>query len=241
MLGWKDLTVKVEFEDPFAALTQEQLMNLGIVARVRALQARKDGTASEAMIKEASECRAALEKQKIDIDGLLARREEIRQLRKKRASATNPTLNGRRIRMPGYALPLDYSGKLVTEFLLVPWVGACIHTPPPPPNQIVYVTLTKGIKMGSRFQPVWVEGKVKIGASQKSLFLVDGSSDIHIGYTIHAAKVEKYKNKKAKVSGRQPAVSQQTAQKADEQSRHEELTVKTQKEEETKNEDKKTH
>ena len=49
--------------------------------------------------------------------------------------------------MPGYLLPLEFSGKLVSEFLLVPWVGACIHTPPPPPNQIVHVKTDKPIEL----------------------------------------------------------------------------------------------
>jgi imidazolonepropionase-like amidohydrolase len=65
--------------------------------------------------------------------------------------------------MPGYALPLEYDGKNVTEFLLVPWVGACIHTPPPPPNQIVYAKAAQPFPAKNRFAPVWIEGRLQIG------------------------------------------------------------------------------
>ena len=58
----------------------------------------------------------------------------------------NPALDGKTIRIPGYVLPLEFSGSKVTEFLLVPWVGACIHTPPPEPNQIVYVKARQGLR-----------------------------------------------------------------------------------------------
>jgi len=105
----------------------------------------------------------------------------------------DPALDGVRIRMPGYALPLEYDGKIVTEFLLVPWVGACIHTPPPPPNQIVYVKSDKGIEKAGRFTPVWVTGEMTIESATKSLFLVDGSAGIDVGYSLKANLVEPYR------------------------------------------------
>lgn len=191
-LGWQDLIKKVEFEDPFVALTTDQLSDLGLVARVRQLQAmgRKVG---EGTLKEAEESARRLEKAEIDIDGLLARRAEIRELRRQRAHAVVEDLNGEQIRMPGYALPLEFSGNKITEFLLVPWVGACIHTPPPPANQIVYVKLDKGIKNAGQFTPVWVTGEMTVKASTKNLYLVDGSSGIDVGYSLEASQVEPYK------------------------------------------------
>jgi len=82
---------------------------------------------------------------------------------------------------------------MVTEFLLVPWVGACIHTPPPPPNQIVHVKADKAFEMAGVFTPVWVTGKLTAAATKKSLFLIDGSSDIDIGYSLRASQVEPYR------------------------------------------------
>lgn len=144
------------------------------------------------MRQEAQAAERSLMATGIDIDGLLARREEIRKLRKERAHSVVNDLHGQQVRMPGYALPLEYSGKKITEFLLVPWVGACIHTPPPPPNQIVFVKLKEGFRVDGRFSPVWVTGEVTVGIATKNLYLVDGSSDIPIGYSMSATLVEPY-------------------------------------------------
>ncbi len=68
-------------------------------------------------------------------------------------------LIGQTIRMPGYILPLDYEARdELTEFLLVPYFGACVHTPPPPPNQIVYVTTGEPVDIAEVWAPVWVTG-----------------------------------------------------------------------------------
>jgi len=193
-MTWDDLRPVVEFEDPFTKLTTDQLQNLGIVARVREMKAagRK---VSDGMALEASESEAVLVKEEIDIDGLLARRLEIRDLRKKRATAVVGEIDGTTIRMPGFVLPIEYAGTRVTEFLLVPWVGACIHTPPPPPNQIVHVVVdeSEARENGGMFEPVWVTGDMFTKATVKNLYLNDGSDDISIGYTLTASLVEPYK------------------------------------------------
>ena len=197
-VGWGDLKLTIEFEDPFAALSEEQLLNLGMYARVKILKTKAPEKVSDGMAKEAREAEKQLRDGGIDIEGLLAKREEITKLRRQRASATNPELDGKPIRMPGYALPLEHDGKNVTEFLLVPWVGACIHTPPPPPNQIVYVTLKEGFEVKSRFEPVWVNGEMSIGGMSKELFLIDGSSQINVGYSVKGGKAERYEALAAK-------------------------------------------
>jgi hypothetical protein len=67
--------------------------------------------------------------------------------------------DGRRVRIVGYVVPLDYDGTKVMIFLLVPYFGACIHVPPPPPNQIVYVLANEGIDLGGDLSvPVRVTG-----------------------------------------------------------------------------------
>lgn len=72
----------------------------------------------------------------------------------------NDTLNQSDVRIPGFIAPLEYKDDLITEFLLVPYFGACIHVPPPPANQTVYVTLAdgEGITPEASFYPVWVHG-----------------------------------------------------------------------------------
>jgi hypothetical protein len=94
--------------------------------------------------------------------------------------------------MPGYALPLEQSAEGVTEFLLVPYVGACIHVPPPPANQIVYVKLQTPYKVANLFDPVWITGRIAVEAASRNLSLVDGAAPVETGYRIDGIAVEPY-------------------------------------------------
>ena len=68
-------------------------------------------------------------------------------------------LNETRVRLPGYVVPLEFDAEnRVTEFFLVPYFGACIHVPPPPPNQIVYMTYPQGFDQKALWLPYWIEG-----------------------------------------------------------------------------------
>lgn len=71
-------------------------------------------------------------------------------------------LDGERVRLGGYVLPLDFSGaQEVSRFLLVPYVGACIHVPPPPPNQLVFVTTDVPVAVSGLWDPVFAEGVMR--------------------------------------------------------------------------------
>lgn len=73
--------------------------------------------------------------------------------------AVNPALNGARAKVPGFIVPLEMTkAGLVKEFFLVPYFGACIHVPPPPPNQIVHVLMKEGIPPEAIDEPQWVSG-----------------------------------------------------------------------------------
>jgi hypothetical protein len=91
-------------------------------------------------------------------------------------------LNGKRVRIGGYVVPLDFEATSIKEFLLVPFVGACIHVPPPPANQIVYVKSGKGFEVAGQFEPVWVTGTMKTETA------FTGLADA--GYSIDAESVE---------------------------------------------------
>lgn len=72
-------------------------------------------------------------------------------------------LDGLHIKLPGYIVPLTIDdNSRITEFLLVPYFGACIHVPPPPSNQIVYVTSEGGVALGDMWQPYWIEGQLSV-------------------------------------------------------------------------------
>lgn len=93
--------------------------------------------------------------------------------------------DGMRVRIPGYVVPFDFNpNKTHTEFLFVPYMGACIHTPPPPPNQIIFVRADKGVKIGDIWVPYYVEGTFGRGR-----FLNDTGD---AAYSIDLAKLEPY-------------------------------------------------
>ncbi|MFQ3248437.1 MAG: hypothetical protein ACI9O6_000239 [Glaciecola sp.] len=67
-------------------------------------------------------------------------------------------LNGQFVKIPGFVVPLEGDADNITEFLLVPYFGACIHVPPPPSNQIVYVKFSEGVPINNLYDAVWVTG-----------------------------------------------------------------------------------
>jgi hypothetical protein len=70
-------------------------------------------------------------------------------------------MDGRNVRVPGFVVPLEFDDEqTITEFFLVPYFGACIHSPPPPPNQIIYVRAPKGIQLETLYDPFWISGKL---------------------------------------------------------------------------------
>lgn len=74
------------------------------------------------------------------------------------------------IRIPGFIVPLTSNAEQnVTEFFIVPYFGACLHMPPPPPNQIIYSTSKQGIKLDSLYEPFWFEGTLVIESIENSV------------------------------------------------------------------------
>ncbi|MAI64480.1 MAG: hypothetical protein CL600_06330 [Alteromonas sp.] len=68
--------------------------------------------------------------------------------------------DGKRVKIPGFVVPLEGTAELTTEFLLVPYFGACIHVPPPASNQIVYVKFENGIPIDNIYDAIWVTGEL---------------------------------------------------------------------------------
>lgn len=97
---------------------------------------------------------------------------------------TRSELEGLRIRIPGYVVPLDMLGGDIREFLLVPYLGACIHTPPPPANQIIQVVSSRRHALQT-MDAVWVVGTLKVARSDTKM----GIS----GYMLEASRIEPYK------------------------------------------------
>lgn len=96
----------------------------------------------------------------------------------------NPALDGKAIRIPGYVVPLDQAGGGLKEFLLVPYFGACIHTPPPPSNQIIRVTMNNAVTGLHTMDTLWVSGVLHAARTDSSM----GASS----YTLEASNTERY-------------------------------------------------
>ncbi len=95
-----------------------------------------------------------------------------------------PSLDGSPVRLPGFVVSLGGEGEALSEFLLVPYFGACIHVPPPPANQVVHVK-TKAPLQGFRtMDTVWIEGVLRVERAETAM----GDS----GYAMREARVEPY-------------------------------------------------
>ena len=193
-LTWDDLLPKEKaaFDDPFAKLTEEQLEDLAMVARIRILIERKKIEPDGPSAAEEKETAAKLEAQGVKVDWLISQRERVAKERRAAAERVDEGVDGKEVRIPGYMLPLKSESKKVTEFLLVPWVGACIHTPPPPPNQMVHVSVPEGVQDKGRFAAIWLEGKIELKPSEYDLFLVDGTMTVKVAYTMDGAVISDY-------------------------------------------------
>ena len=86
------------------------------------------------------------------------------------SAQTIPELDGRQMLLGGYPVPLETNEKgHFIEFFLVPYPGACIHVPPPPPNQIILVRYPQGIALEDIYAPMWVEGTLRVQGSSNEL------------------------------------------------------------------------
>ncbi|WMS94939.1 DUF3299 domain-containing protein [Pseudoalteromonas sp. HL-AS2] len=90
-------------------------------------------------------------------------------------------LDGKSVSLPGFVVPLEGDSEVITEFLLVPYFGACIHVPPPPPNQIVHVTIKGGVPIDSLYDAIVVTGVISTQTWSGEI--------AQVGYTMKAVGV----------------------------------------------------
>ena len=95
-----------------------------------------------------------------------------------------PSMNGKRIRIAGFAVPLERVGDDVSEFLLVPYFGACIHSPPPPANQTIHVLVKGKPRPMNTMDTVWVAGTLELHRADSGLGIA--------GYRLQADSVRPY-------------------------------------------------
>lgn len=106
------------------------------------------------------------------------------------AAPVNPKIAGQSVRIPGYVVPLEETKDGLKEFLLVPYFGACIHTPPPPANQIIHVLPRQPAKGVRSMDAVWISGVL---ATVRTDSFMGAAS-----YRLEAVKVEPYRQERAR-------------------------------------------
>ena len=193
-ISWQNLVPAAKpLENPLKHLEWEQQAEIEFLTTIRKLYAQGAINKVDYRYEEGLEITYKLEKMGLNVDKLVANFEAIQQEIQRRTNAVVAALDGQLIRMPGYALPLAFDGTAISEFLLVPYVGACIHVPAPPINQTVFVSLNKSYKTKSLYEPVWITGRLKVKTTNKSLSYVDGSAVVESGYALEGIKIEPYK------------------------------------------------
>jgi hypothetical protein len=95
-----------------------------------------------------------------------------------------PELNGQEVTISGFMVPLQFDTDRVSHFLLVPYAGACIHVPPPPPNQIILVQSAEPVEASGVLEAVTVTGTLHVADLRLEL--------AQVAYTLDAESTDKY-------------------------------------------------
>ena len=97
-----------------------------------------------------------------------------------------PDLENQLVKIAGFIVPLDFDfdSETFKTFLLVPYFGACIHTPPPPSNQIVHISSTKALDQEWLDYAVWASGVLNTKSKDSELAIA--------GYSMQDVSLEEY-------------------------------------------------
>lgn len=189
VVDWPDLQPPAAAEDnPFAALSDAQVEMLREIVLAQWLEGR-GRPLGEASQQRRAELIRRLAEQGIDADAMLAQREALMAQRRAAAETTVDTLVDQPVRLNGYLLPAETKDGLVTEFLLVPVIGACSHTPPPPPNQSVRVRPSAPYAATRFYEPVAISGTLRKRLQDKTVFVIDGALTVRSAYAMDDAVV----------------------------------------------------
>lgn len=86
------------------------------------------------------------------------------------STEVRPEMNGLMVRLPGFVVPLEFNeDQVITQFFLVPYFGACLHMPPPPPNQIILVDAAQGLSVAELSTPLWISGKLSTEVTENDM------------------------------------------------------------------------
>ena len=186
IITWEDLAAQsTALTNPYEHLTTGQTYRLSNLYQWRQWIAENQDAPNSKQAEEIEDLERSLTAEGLDIEALLTQVDQAQAYFQAKSQATNASLDNRAVKLSGYVLPLNENdAQQVTDFLLVPYVGACIHVPPPPPNQMVYIKPASAIDNPGLFSPVFVEGKIRQQLGDYELFRVDGSQSVKVSYAM---------------------------------------------------------
>ena len=194
-ISWEDLAPASNepIEDPLEHM--DPYITADLYGIYSAIRQKETGflSAVSPEYEDAMEAKYRLQERGVEVDKLMRQLETVEAEARRLEEQMVHSLDGEFVKIPGYALPIEFDGVAVQEFLLVPYVGACIHVPPPPRNQMVFVKLPEPFFIKSLFEPVWITGRITVKNTEKILPVSDGKIPVSAGYTIESAFVEPYK------------------------------------------------
>ena len=185
-LTWEDLQpTTATLQNPYAHLSIEQTAELSTLAALTMWVDENQVGPDSLEAQEIARLTQKFQAQSLDVAALLSQVDQAQAYWQQQSQTTNPAWTGKTVKLSGYVLPLAWNpAEEITEFLLVPYVGACIHVPPPPPNQIIYIQPEQALAEPGLFMPVDVEGQLRSQPATYDLFLVDGSRPVQVSYAL---------------------------------------------------------
>jgi hypothetical protein len=193
-ITWKDLAPP-KVEDPFQKLSQQQVRELALVARIRNLVAAGKVEPDGPTAKEAGDIERRLAKSGVDVGYLLSMRDQVRRLREIQVNSVQATLQGKVVKLAGFVVPLKKSNHLVTEFLVVPTADSCSDANLPLPNQSVFVRAGDGIPDHGRQSAVRVTGRIEAKQTTCLIQRKLGVARFTASYTLAPLEIEVYSPK----------------------------------------------
>ncbi|WP_299476990.1 DUF3299 domain-containing protein [uncultured Roseibium sp.] len=183
---------KQSFEDPFRDMENKVLETLRTAVRLEARLASGEVTEDTRpdIEKRATAARRAVEAAGYDVEALLSLRWVVADRRKTATLATNPDLDGAEVSLTGYLIPAGKNDDGFSTGYLVPQIGMCSHVPPPPPNQLVQLSLPELVQQKSLYVPVRVTGVLRNVASDTRIYILDGQSRMISRWSMKVAEVD---------------------------------------------------
>ncbi|MDV5169645.1 DUF3299 domain-containing protein [Photobacterium rosenbergii] len=193
-LSWRSLVLPtVTLDNPFEGMPYQQLDLLRTYTTLTERLANQSSEFSEEAIQSfktaLKEADTQLAEEGLNAKELYQTRNKIMAQREHQLNTPNPLVVDKKWKVAGFMAPIEFDGTKVIKFFMVPIAGACIHTPAPPPNQIILVEYEKGVEIKGLEYGFWVEGVLESDAVTDVASYYDGESVVDAIYTMKAEKI----------------------------------------------------